>query len=81
MLIDEHRRRGYPGRFTLRQLDGVMIVLPEQGSVLDTPVTLEDREWTYWDVVFEVLRQVSQATGVQVSGPGFRVDPSAETTS
>jgi len=71
MLIDEHRRRGYPGRFVVRQLDGVMFVLPEQGSVLDTPVTLEDRDWTYWDVVFEVLRQVSQATGVKVDGPGF----------
>ncbi len=71
MLIDDHVRRGNPGAFQLRMFGDTYGVIPVQGSVLDSPITLPEKQRTYQETLEEIVRAVSRVTGIRVSGPGM----------
>jgi hypothetical protein len=71
MLIDDHAQRGNPGRFQLKEFAGINSVIPVQGSILDTPITLENKERTFWETVKEIVGALSSVSGIRVRGPAI----------
>jgi hypothetical protein len=71
MLVDDHATRGNPGRFQVKLIAGLDSVIPVQGSILDTPITLEDKQRTFGETLKEVLQTLSRVTNTRVSGPAM----------
>lgn len=71
MLIDDHVKRANPGQFQIRVVGGLYSVIPAQGSILDTAISLPEIERNYMDTLIEILRALSAAIGVKVAGPAF----------
>jgi hypothetical protein len=71
MLVDDHARRGNPGRFQVKVFDGLDSVIPMQGSILDTPITLEEKERTYGETLHAILQELSRVANTRVSGPAM----------
>lgn len=75
--IVSHRLAGAPKGYVVRQSEQALHVIPEDGSTFDKVlITLDDREWTFGEIVKAVANQVSAATRVPVdyipmSTPGF----------
>lgn len=71
-LINDHNRRHNPGQFELKSLGGNrFVVLPVSGSVLDTPISLPERERSLYPLLSEMAQAISQATQISVHGPGM----------
>lgn len=71
MLIDDHARRGNPGRFQVKVIAGADYVIPVQGSILDTHITLPDKQRTFGETLREILQTLSRVTNTRVSGPAI----------
>jgi hypothetical protein len=70
-LIDDHAIRGNSGQFQLKVIEGVPSVVPVQGSILDTRITLADKTRTFWETLKEIVQAVSSASGIHVRGPAI----------
>jgi hypothetical protein len=66
LLIDDHDRRQNAGRFRLTTLGDLLCVMPAQGSILDTPVTLPGTARNFEDTVEQIVRSIAQGTGLHV---------------
>lgn len=72
MLIDDHNRRRNPGRFQLKVIADLNSVIPVQSSILDVPITLEDKQRTFWETFEEIIQALSRVIGIRVRGPAMR---------
>jgi hypothetical protein len=64
-LIDDHARRGNAGQFQVKMIAGLDSVIPAQGSILDTPITLADEQRTFGETLREILQALSRVTGTR----------------
>lgn len=71
MLVDDHARRSNPGRFQVKVLGGLDSVIPVQGSILDTHITLVDKQRTFGETLQEILQELSRVTNTRVRGPAM----------
>jgi hypothetical protein len=76
-VIDQHHARGNPGTFQIRQADQRLQIVPTgvkgqsgrlaaSSSVLDTLITVPEREWTGLQIVDQVCQAVTAASGTRV---------------
>ncbi len=68
-VIEDHARRNNAGRFRIRVIDDVVCVVPAQGSIMEIPVTLRRRERMLNQVVEDLVRALSGATGIYFREP------------
>lgn len=66
MLVDDHASRGNPGRFQVKVIQDVHFVIPIQGSVLDTPISLPEKQRTFDEALEETVQAVTRVTGIRV---------------
>jgi hypothetical protein len=71
ILLSENERRGYPGKFVVTTVGGHYSVMPRDGSILDTIISLPDQERSYEEAVREIVAALSGAVGVPVNGPSM----------
>src|SRR5215813_3676727 len=71
MLVDNHATRGNPGRFEVISIAGLNSVIPVEGSILDTHITLVDKRRTFWETLIEILQELSRVTNTRVGGPAM----------
>lgn len=71
LLIEDHTRRGNPGQFQLKMIEGLDSVVPVQGSILDTRITVADKQRAFGETLREILQTLSRVTNVRVSGPAI----------
>ena len=65
MIVDDHATRGNAGRFQVKTIAGLDSVIPTQGSILDTPITLEDKQRTFGETLREILQSLTSVTGTR----------------
>lgn len=71
MLVADHTNRGNPGQFQVKVFDGVNSVQPIEGSIMDTRITIENKERTYTETLGEFYQTLSRAIGIHVRNPGI----------
>jgi hypothetical protein len=71
MLLEDHTKRGNPGQFQIKEIEGLDSVVPVHGSILDTRITILDKQRTFGEALREVLQTLSRAINVRVSGPAI----------
>jgi hypothetical protein len=69
LLIADHEQRHNPGHFKFSAIGNMLVVMPVQGTVLDTPISLPAKDRNMDETLFAMAQSLTDATGVHVGGP------------